>query len=54
MILNVGMLFDMLATEIVGSPEDADVLVTDEDLEVCEGVEVVRSCDFEKITALIN
>ena len=53
-ILNVGMLFEMLANEIVESPEDADVIVSDEELEVREGVEVVRSCDFEKVTALIN
>ncbi len=53
-ILNVGTLFEMLATEIVESPEDADVIVSDEKLEVREGVEVIRSCDFEKITALIN
>lgn len=53
-ILNVGTLFEMLATEIVASPEDAEVIVTDEDLEAREGVEVIRSCDFEKVTALIN
>lgn len=53
-ILNVGTLFEMLASEVVESLEDADVIVTDEEPEVREGVEVVRSCDFEKIKALIN
>ena len=53
-VLNVGMLFEMLAAETVSSPKDADVAVTDEDVELAEGAEVIRSYDFEKITALIN
>ena len=53
-ILNVGMLFEMLATEIVESPEDADVIVSDEEIEVGEDIEVIRSYNFEKITALMN
>lgn len=53
-ILNVGMLFEMLATEVVDSPEDADVIVSDEVLEAREGAEIIRSHDFERIIALIN
>lgn len=53
-IMNVGMLFEMLATEIVKSPEEADVIVSDEDLAPREGVEVIRSYNFEKIAALMN
>ena len=53
-VLNVGTLFEILATEVVKSAEDADVLVTDEELEAREGVEVIRSYDFEKIAALIS
>ena len=53
-ILNVGMLFDMLAVEVVDSPEKAEVIVSDEDIEVGEDIEVIRSYNFEKITALMN
>lgn len=53
-ILNVGMLFEMLATGIVSSPEDADIIVSDEELKVSEDVDVIRSYNFEKITALMN
>ena len=53
-ILNVGMLFDMLASEVVDSPEKAEVIVSDEDIEVGEDIEVIRSYNFEKITALMN
>ncbi len=54
-ILNVGKFFELMATEIVSDPLEADVIVSDEELEdVKEGVEIVKSCDFEKITALIG
>lgn len=52
--INVGKLFEMLCTETVDSPEEADVIVSDEDIEAREGVEIVRSCDFEKINAYLN
>ena len=53
-ILNVGMLFAMLASEVVDSPEKAEVIVSDENIEVGEDIEVIRSYNFEKITALMN
>ena len=53
-ILNVGLLFEMFATEIVETPEDPDVIVSDDELEVREDVDVVRSCNFEKVISLIN
>ena len=53
-VLNVGTLFEMLARETVSSPTDADVAVTDEEVSVREGAQIVRSCDFEKIMALIG
>lgn len=53
-VLNVGVLFEMLAREIVSSPETADVAVTDEELEAGEETEIIRSYDFEKITALLS
>jgi len=53
-ILNVGMLFEMLATEVVDSPENADIIVTDDEVNAPKDAEVIRSYNFEKITALIN
>ena len=53
-ILNMGMLFEMLATELTDSPEDADVLVTDTDVESREGAEVIRSFDFERVLSLMH
>lgn len=53
-IINLGTLFEMIATEIVEKQEEADVIVSDEVLELKEGVEQIKSCDFEKVTALLN
>lgn len=53
-ILNMGVVFEMLATEIVKSPADADVVVSDEELDGCEDVKVIRSYDFEKVMALLS
>ena len=53
-IFNVADLFTMMATEIVDKPEEADVVVTDEVVEVKEGVEIIRSFDSEKILRYMN
>ena len=53
-VMNVGKLFEMLASELVASPDAAEVIVSNEEMEVREEVEVVRSCDFEKINAYLN
>lgn len=53
-VLSVGKLFEMLAAEVTDSAVEADVAVTDEELEGCEAKEIIRSYNFEKITALIN
>ena len=53
-VLNVGSLFSMLASEIVYDAGAADVAVTDADVTIREGAEVIRSFDFEKIMALIQ
>ena len=53
-VLNVGKMFEMLATEVVDSVEDADVVVGDGDYAVADGVELIRSCDFERMMALLN
>lgn len=53
-VLNVGTLFEMLASEVVSSPEDADVAVSDEDIVLRDGAEIIRSFDTEKIAAFLQ
>lgn len=53
-IINVSDFFAMMATEIVDDPVIADVAVTDKNIDVGENTEVIRSCDFEKMIALMN
>lgn len=53
-VLNIGTLYEMMATEIVSNPADADIIVSDEDLKIEKEVEFVRSYDFEKISAMLN
>ena len=53
-LINVSKLFTMLATEVVENPEAADVVVSDEEISVSEGVEVIHSYDTERILALMN
>lgn len=53
-LMNVHKLFAMLATEVVEKPEAADVIVSDEEILVREGVEVIHSYDTARILALMN
>lgn len=53
-VINLGTLYEMLATELVGTPEEADVIVSDNLESVPEGAQVVRSCDIEKVTAILG
>ncbi|MBR2460801.1 MAG: TerD family protein [Clostridia bacterium] len=53
-IINLGTLFEMLSTEIVDAPEQADVVVSDTHEATKEGSYTVKSHDFERITALLN
>ena len=53
-IINMSDFFSMLATEIVESPENADIIVSDKDGDAIFGKDVVRSCDFERVMALMN
>ena len=53
-IINVYSLFEMMATEIVQNPEEADVVVTDEIFELGENQEQVRSTDTEKLLRYLN
>lgn len=53
-IMNVHKLFSMLATEVVPEPEEADVVVSDENVSVKEGAEMIHSYDTERMLALMN
>lgn len=53
-VMNVHEFFSMLGTEIVDDVADAEIVVTDKPIDVKEGTEVVRSCDTERILALMN
>jgi hypothetical protein len=53
-VMNLGMLFEMLARERVTSAMEADVVVSDEEIVTKEGATVIRSYDFEKIMSLIG
>ncbi len=53
-VINMHDLFTMLSATIVSSPLDADVVVTDEEVETREGAMLIRSYDTDKILPLIN
>ena len=44
----------MLATEIVDDPEQADVVFSDRVEPARESVELIRSCDSERVIQLLN
>lgn len=52
-VFNVGILFEMLATEVVDDPSLADVIVSDESFDL-EDKKVIKSYDIDKILALLN
>ncbi len=53
-VINMRSLFTMMATEIVSSSKEADVVVCDQEVEIKDGAMLVRSCDTDKIIPLIN
>ena len=52
--LNLASVFSMMASETVDDPKDAEIVLSDKDVEISEGATQIRSCDFEKIIALIE
>ena len=44
----------MMAEEVVQSPDEAEVIITDKSGPYPEGVEVIREYDFERVIALMN
>lgn len=53
-VLNLYDLACMMATEVVDDPAQADIVFSDRDLALPEGVRQVRSTDTEYILALLN
>ena len=53
-VINIYIFLEMLATELVLDPENAELIVTNQSITVPEGVEVIREYDFERIIALLN
>ena len=53
-VINLGALFEACATEVVDSPEDADVVVSDTAKATKKDAVEIRSHDFELITAILN
>ena len=52
--INLGELFGMLATEVTDNALEADVIVGDEQFPPEAKGEIIRYCDFEKITAYLG
>ena len=52
--MNVYELFSMMATEIVETPEEAGIVVSDKTVKTADGAEIIRSSDVERIMALMN
>lgn len=52
--LNLADIFRMMATEVVDSPEEADVILTQDDVEHAEGVEVIKGYMIERILSLVT
>ena len=53
-VMNVYRFFEMMAAELVSDPAAAEVIVTDKDMTVPEGAELIREYDFERMMALMN
>ena len=52
--MNVAKFFELMATEVVEDPAEAEVVVVDQPIEVPEGVEVIREYDTERMLELMN
>ena len=53
-VINMYDFFSMLSVEVVDNPQDADIIVSDKDSDAIEGKEKIRSCDFERVMAIMN
>lgn len=53
-IMNMYDFFSMMAEKIVADPMEADVVVTDREIECADEAEIIREYDFEKIRAFME
>ncbi len=53
-VINMYTFFEMAAAELVGDPAEADVVVSDNTADHTDSAEIIRSCDFDKVLALMN
>jgi len=53
-IFNVYDFFSLMAGELVDDPKEADIAVTDEEIEAGQSTVIIRSYDTEKIIAYLN
>ena len=53
-IINQYTFFEMMAEEVVPSPDDAEVIVTDKSGPYPECADIIREYDFERMIALMN
>ena len=53
-VMNMYDFFSMMAEKIVDDPMEADVVVTDCEIESVEEAEIIREYDFEKIRVLME
>lgn len=53
-VINMYSFFEMMATELTDEPSEADYIVSDKNGSYPETTTVIRSCDFDKILALMN
>ena len=53
-VMNMYEFFSMAAGEVVEDISEADVAVTDAPADVNENTEIIRSCDTERVMALMN
>lgn len=52
-VISLGELISYMACELVSSPDEAEVVFSDESLELAEGTKQIHSYDVEKIIALL-
>ncbi len=53
-IINMYSFFEMMSAELVDDPSEAEIIVSDRTVYHNENAEVIRSCDFDKVLALMN
>ncbi len=53
-VINMYSFFEMMASELTETSAHAELIVSDRSEDAVVGAELIRSCDFEKILALMN